>query len=146
MWEVVDTTEYAKSHLVDSNWRIAYWHEPDGTAHVLECRLTPSHECESGNASGERLEAIEIDDGRTSLVIAVEYDFENRVHGHGEYEYDYVATADGYAVSVELPADAKEQWIVFGVSWLEGFDEQSKTNPWLMGDPGGDRLRLQTGV
>jgi hypothetical protein len=79
-------------------------------------------------------------------VIAVEYDFEEHAHGHGQNEFDYTAMADGYAVTVELPADAKAQWIVFGVSWVEGFDEQSRTNPWLVGDPCDDRLRLPTGV
>ena len=146
MWESVDTPDYAKSHPVDGNWRIAYWHEPDGAAHVLECRLDPSVACVGGSASGERLEATEIDDEKTALVIAVEYDFEEYAHGHGEYEYDYVATADGCAATVELPADAKAQWIVFGVSWIEGFDEGSRANPWLVGDPGGDRLRLPAGV
>lgn len=145
-WEVVDTSDYARRHPVDGNWRVAYWHEPDGAAHTLECRLDPSVECVGGSADGEMLEATEIDDGQTALVIAVEYDFEDYAHGHGEYEYDYTATADGHAVTVELPADAKAQWIVFGVSWLEGFDEESRTNPWLVGDPGGDRLRLPTGV
>ncbi len=47
---------------------------------------------------------------------------------------------------MELPADAKAQWIVFGVSWVEDFDDESRTSPRLVGDPGGDRLRLPTGV
>lgn len=146
VWEVVGTSDYARNHPVDGNWRIAYWHEPDGTPHVLECSLAPSCACEGGGAGGERLEATEIDDGRTALVIAVEYDFEDYAHGHGRYEYGYTATAGGHAVTVELPANAKAQWIVFGLSWVEGFDEGSRTNPWLVGDPGGDRLRLPTGV
>lgn len=79
-------------------------------------------------------------------MIAVEYDFEEHAHGHGQNEFDYTAMADGYAVTVELPADANAQWIVFGVSWVEGSDEQSRTNPWLVGDPCDDRLRLPTGV
>lgn len=143
MWEVADASDYARRHPVDGNWRIAYRHEPDGARHELECRLDPACACVGSNASGERLEATEIDDGRVVLVIAVEYDFEEHAHGHDQNEYDYTATADGCAIAVELPTDARAQWIVFGVSWVQDFDEQSRTNPWLMGDPCGDRLRIE---
>ena len=40
--EIVDTSDYARRHPVDGNWRIAYQHEPDGSSHTLECRLSPS--------------------------------------------------------------------------------------------------------
>lgn len=145
LWEVVDRSDYATWHPVDGNVRIAHWHEPDGAAHTLACRLDPSHGCEGGFASGERLEATEIDDGRSRLVIAVEYDFEDYAQGYGEYEYDYQATAADLAATVELPADAKPQWIVFGVSWVEEVDDENGTNPWLVGDPNGDRLRMPMG-
>ena len=145
-WEVVSTSDYARRHPVDGNWRVAYWHEPDGAPHVLECSLDPSRPCEGATEGGERLEATEVDDGNTVLVIAVEYDFEEHAHGHGRLEYDYTATADGLVATVELPADARAQWVVFGVSWVSGYDEGSRTNPWLVGDPGGDRDRLPVGV
>ena len=146
MWEIFDCSDYALRHPVDGNVRIAYWHEPDGAGHVLECKLTPIREWESGSDGGERLEATCIDGGGARLVIAVEYDFEEYAHGHGEHEYDYRADADGLAVTVELPSDAKAQWIVFGASWVDMVDEENGTNPWLMGDPQGDRLRLPVGV
>ncbi|WP_417118837.1 hypothetical protein [Olsenella phocaeensis] len=143
LWEVVDTSDYGTRHPVDGNMRIAYRHEPDGASHVLECRLDPSCACEGSMDSGERLEATEIEGGGTVLVIGVEYDFEDFAHGHGEHEYDYTATADGLTATVELPVDAKAQWIVFGVSWITGYDDESRTNPWLAVDPMGDRLKLE---
>ena len=145
-WEVFDRSDYALRHPVDGNVRMAYWHEPDGAYHVLECRLDPSRECDGGGASGERLEATEIDGRGARLVIAVEYGFGDHAHGHGEHEYDYRADADGLAVTVELPADAKAQWVVFGISWVNRVDEENGTNPWLAADPLGDRLRLPVGV
>lgn len=146
LWEVVDRSDYAMNHPVDGNVRIAYWHESDGNAHTLECGLTPSCECDCCPAGGERLEAIEIEGEGSALVIAVEYDFEESAHGHGEREYDYRATSGGLAVTVELPADAKAQWIVFGVAWVVKANDANRTNPWLVGDPGGERLQLPTGV
>ena len=145
-WERIDASGYARLHPVDGNWRIAYWHEPDGGAHTLECRLDPAVECEGGSASGERLEATEVDGGKTVLVIAVEYDFKDYAHGHGQYEYDHIAATDDFGAIVELPVDARAQWVVFGVSWVEDFDEESGVNPWLVGDPGGDRLKLAASV
>ena len=142
LWEVSDRSDYALRHPVDGNVRIAYWHEPDGSDHILECRLVPTCDCEGDSDSGERLEAVCIDCVDARLVIAVEYDFEDYAHGHGKHEYDYRANADGFAVTVELPADAKAQWIVFGVSWVDVVDEESGTSPWLLADPQGDRLRL----
>ena len=146
VWDVAGGSGLAARFPVDGNVRIAYRHEPDGAAHTLECRLDPSCECEGASASGERLEATEIDGGGSRLVIAVEYDFEEWAHGHGEHEYDYRASAVGLAATVELPSDAKSQWIVFGVSWVDEVDEKNGTNPWLAGDPGGDRLRLPVGA
>lgn len=145
-WEVFGCSDYAKSHPVDGNMRIAYWHEPDDADHVLECRLEPVHACSGCGAPGERLEATEIRDGRSELVIAVEYDCGEYAQGHGEHEYDYRAFADGLTATVNLPADAKAQWIVFGVSWVNEATEDNEANPWLLGDPIGDRLRLPTGV
>ena len=145
-WEVIDLSDYALRHPVDGNVRIAYWHEPDGAGHALECRLESLCECEGGSTGGERLEATVIDGGEARLVIAVEYDFEDYAQGHGTYEYDYRADAGGLAVTVELPADAKAQWIVFGVSWVDRVDDENGTNPWLVGDPQGDRLRLPVGI
>ena len=146
MWEVFDRSDYALRHHVDGNVRIAYWHEPDGSDHVLECRLEPLNACEGCGAPGERLEATEIRDGHSELVIAVEYDCEEHAQGHGEHEYDYRASADGLAATVSLPADAKAQWIVFGISWVDEETEENETNPWLLGDPICDRLRLPVGV
>lgn len=60
VWEVVGASDYARNHPVDDNWRIAYWHEPDGAPHVLECSLAPSCVCEGDSAGGEHLEATEI--------------------------------------------------------------------------------------
>lgn len=98
--------------------RLLHWREPDGRAHTLECRLTPTSVCEGGLMSGERLEATRIEGGGCVLVIAVEYDLEDETQGHGEYQYDYRARADGLAVIVELPEDVKVQPIVFGVAWV----------------------------
>lgn len=135
VWEVADASDYTRRHPVDGNWRLAYWYEPGGSAHTLECRLDPCRACDGGPASGERLEAVEVDDGRTVLAIAVEHDFEDSGCG-------YSVVTDALAVTVSFPAGSKARWMVFGVSWLEGYDEDSRVNPWLMGDPGGDRDRL----
>lgn len=144
LWEVFGGDDYAQRHHVDGNCRLAYWHESDGGTHVLECRLDPACPCEGSTESGERLEATEIEGAGAALVIAVEYDFED--YAHGTYEYDYTATAGGLAAVVELPADAKAQWVVFGVSWVDEEDDENRVNPWLLGDPSGDRLKLPVGV
>ncbi|MDO4590793.1 MAG: hypothetical protein Q4B35_05300 [Slackia sp.] len=132
--------------FVDGNVRMAYRYEPDALSHVLECRIDSLRDCESSSASGERLEAIEANDGRSCLVVAVEYDFEDYAQGHDEYQYDYRASVCDLGVVVDLPADARAQWIVFGVSWVNEANDENVVNPWLAADPFGDRQRLRSGV
>ena len=104
----------------------------DGRRHVVECRLSPTHACESTPATGERLQAVEVTDGVATLIIGVEWDV-------GSDAYDYVAHTIDNGVSVEIPGHAKGQWLVFGLSWVENTTEENAYNPWLMGDPVGDR-------
>ena len=131
-WEPGAEGAYAASHPVDGNWRLAYRHEMDGKRHVVECRLVPTHACESTHATGERLQAVEVTDGVATLIIGVEWDV-------GSDAYDYVAHTIDNGVSVEIPGHAKGQWLVFGLSWVENTTEENACNPWLMGDPVGDR-------
>lgn len=145
IWQEPCFSRYAKDHPVDGNMRLSHRHEPDGRAHTLECRLTPTSDCEGFSASGERLEATQVEGGACILVIAVEYDFEDEAQGPGEYQYDYRATADGLAATVELPEDAKAQPIVFGVAWVAEASDDNKDNPWLVADPAGARNRMPKG-
>ena len=138
--EIVDTSDYARRHPVDGNWCIAYQHEPDGSSHTLECRLSPTCPCEGGPASGERMEAVEIEGNGAVLVIAVEDNSEELARDHGVSVDGYIAKERGLATIAELPASAKAQRIVFGVSWVNAATEQNRTNPWLVGDPGGDGI------
>ena len=131
-WEPDATGAYAACHPVNGNWRLAYRHEPDGKRHVVECRLVPTHVYESMPAAGERLQAVEVTDGMATLIIGVEWDV-------GSDAYDYVARVIDCGVSVEIPGHAKGQWLVFGLSWVESTTEENACNPWLMGDPVGDR-------
>lgn len=130
-WEPGCDGDYAARHPVDGNFRLAYRHVPDGGAHLVECKLEPLHECECSHATGERLVAIEIVDGESTVCIGVEWE-----EGSG---YDYRARVTEFGIAVELPASASEQWVVFGLAWVEETTEENATNPWLMADPRGDR-------
>lgn len=130
-WEPDRDADYAARHPVDGNYRLAYRHVPDGEPHVVECRLAPLHSCECAPASGERLVAMEVGDGEATVSIGVEWD-----EAGG---YDYRACVAGFGITVELPASASEQWLVFGLAWVEETTEENATNPWLMADPCGDR-------
>lgn len=134
-WESDGSGEYAKAHPVDGNCRIAYHHTPDGNPHVVECKLIPLRDCVQSPATGERLIAVEVNDDESTVIIGVEWD-------ECESVYDYVAGAIDYGVEVTLPAEAKEQWLVFGLAWVEEAADENATNPWLMGDPLGDRQNI----
>lgn len=134
-WEPDGGSEYAITHPVDGNYRIVYHHIPDGKEHVIECKLVPLHDCVQGPATGERLVAVELNDGESTVVIGVEWD-------DCEGVYDYAAGIVDYGVEITLPAEAKEQWLVFGLAWVEETTEENATNPWLMGDPLGDRQNV----
>lgn len=130
-WEPDSDGDYASRHPVDGNYRLAYRHVPDGRAHVVECKLAPLHGCECALATGERLMALEVDDRESAVSIGVEWDEDGR--------YDYHAFVTDFGIAVELSADAEEQWVVFGLAWVEEMTEENATYPWLMADPCGDR-------
>lgn len=130
-WEPDCNGDYASRHPVDGNLRLAHRHVPDGYPHVVECKLEPLHGCECALATGERLMALEIDDGESTVSIAVEWGEEGG--------YDYCAFVTDFGIAVELPADADEQWVVFGLAWVEETTGENADNPWLMADPCGDR-------
>ena len=138
-WETVAGGEYAKAHPVDGNHRIAYHHIPDGGSHVVECKLSPLHDCSQGPATGERLIAVEINDDESTVFIGVEWD-------GCEGTYDYAAGVVDYGVGITLPTGAEEQWLVFGLAWVEETTAENATNPWLMGDPLGDRQNAPAGI
>ena len=130
-WEPEGSGDYAVRHPVDGNYRLAYRHVPDGREHVVECKLDPLHGCECGLAMGERLIALEVNDGKSTVCIGVEWDEESG--------YNYAAFVTAFGIAVTIPADAREQWIVFGLAWVEETSEENLDNPWLMADPLSDR-------
>jgi|GEM_PF-1427857 len=136
-WEHEDDSDYARRHPVDGNYRIAYHHVPDGASHQVKCLLSNLHECDHGYAGGERLVGIEISDEEATVFIGVEWD-------DAEGGYDYRAELEDFGVAATIPSDAKEQWIVFGLSWVEKTTEENATNPWLMGNPTRTTERPQT--
>ena len=71
------------------------------------------------------------------MFIGVEWD-------DAEGGYDYRAELEDFGVAATIPSDAKEQWIVFGLSWVEKTTEENATNPWLMGNPTRTTERPQT--
>lgn len=136
-WEPDCEGDYATCHPVDGNYRLAYRHVPDGRSHVVECRLAPLHGCECNVATGERLVALEVDDGESTVSIGVEWD---------ETGYDYRARVTDFGITIELPAGTGEQWVVFGLAWVEETTEENAANPWLMADPYGDRENVPDGA
>ena len=130
-WEPDDNGDYAVRHPVDGNYRLAYRHAPDGHEHMVECKLDPLHGCECSLATGERLMALEVDDGESTVSIGVEWNEEGG--------YDYSACVTDFGVAVTIPADAAEQWVVFGLAWVDETTEENAEYPWLMADPLSDR-------
>jgi hypothetical protein len=126
-------SEFEWQHPVDANMRMVWHFSADGHRHVLECRLKPSVPCESGAACGERMEAIEFDNGRTVLVAAAEWDFEeNEKYPHGEWDYTVEAFEDG--LRFEFDEMSRGRDVVIGLAWLTGYDDNNRVNPWLMVD------------
>lgn len=126
------TSDYDRAHRVDANKRMIWSFVPDGKAHTLECNLVPVCPCEHDWASGERLEAVEFSDEECALIVAVGYDFEAREMGLTDYEAEM--TEEGVRVRLFPETAARE--FRFGVSWIMGYGEHSRVNPWLLGDPG----------
>jgi hypothetical protein len=113
-------SEFEQQHPVDANKRVVWHFSADGHRHALECRLKPSVPCESGTASGERMEAIEFDSGRTILAIAAGWDFEeNEKHPHGEWDYTVEAFDEGLRFGFDEMSRSRD--VVIGLAWLTDY-------------------------
>ena len=118
---------------VDANKRIKIRYQPNGKRRTMVCRFQKTRPCDWSMASGERLEAIELFDDATSLIVATSWEDERSMASEGIWDYDVEMWEWGLVLRFE--PSSRERNVVFGISWISGYDEETRTNPWLMGDP-----------
>ncbi len=141
LYDSPSASSYVQDYPVDANKRLRWHYEPDGQAHILECRLAPEGTCEWDYACGERLMAIDIFDGSAILVITTEWDSWEYEENDGKGLEDYSVRIIENGLQFTFDESTRSHDIIIGASWLSGYTENTRRDPWLVGNPSIDKLR-----
>ncbi len=140
LYDKPSVSSYAQQFSVDANKRLCWHYDPDGRSHILECKLEPEGVCEWDYATSECLEAVEIVDGSTVLIIATKWDYWEYDRNGGKGVEDYYVREIEHGLQFVFDESTRSHDIVVGASWLSGYTYDNRNDPWLIGDPGVDEL------
>lgn len=109
---------------------------PDGKRHLISCALkdyAPS--IKDGIESGENLMLKSFYRGKVKLSIGMEGDVARCSDGTRISRYDFDSAYLEHGVQYEIRPETKTSQYVFGIAWIENYDDDNEVQTWLGADP-----------